>query len=73
MYRCMPGLSIRGEIAAFVTHLVSQLEGEAGQQERQSGSQARFGERLAHAAARALRKGEVALGAPAVACVRNSA
>ena len=59
---------LRGESQVSMTHLVSQLEGEAGQQEHQRGGQACFGERLAHAAARALRKGEVALCAPAVTC-----
>ena len=49
-------------------HLVCELEGEAGQQRGKGSSQGELAQRLAHAVASALRKGEVALCALRVAC-----
>ena len=52
-------------------YLGSKLEGEAGQEQRQSGSHASLGKRLPHAAAGTFRKRKVALRMPAVTCITH--
>lgn len=49
-------------------HVIGQLEGEARQQQGHGGHQADLGQGLAHAIARALRKGDVALRLPSLTC-----
>lgn len=53
------------------THIIGQLKGELRQQDGHGGHQADLGQGLAHAVAGALRKGDVALGLPAVTCSKQ--
>ena len=53
---------------SWVAHLFCQLEGEVLQERGGCGQQAHLCQVLAHTVARALSKGEVALGPLAVAC-----
>ena len=55
--------------AAQGPHLVSEPEGEAREERGHGGDQGDLGQGLPHAAAGALRKGEVPLGPPAVVCM----
>ena len=49
-------------------HVISELEGELREEQRQGGDQADFCQGLAHAVAGALRKGDVSFGLPVVPC-----